>query len=110
LINLNRANGPRSRKSGVSNKKEPPEGGSKSQLGKAPVAFRMPKATAVWLVEQHRARPSTRSPSFCKLHPLEVKGIADGEVAQGIKGLDPITSGQLTREEIARARPIPNHR
>ena len=42
---------------------------------------------------------------FCKLHPLEVKGIADGEVAAGIKGHDPITSGQLTREEIQSHKP-----
>src|SRR4029450_9683643 len=46
----------------------------------------------------------------CKLHPLEVKGIADGEVASGIKGQDPITSNQLTREEIARAESDPSHR
>ena len=47
---------------------------------------------------------------FCKLHPLEVKGIADGEVAAGIKGQDPITIGQLTREEIARGERDPNYR
>ena len=44
---------------------------------------------------------------FCKLHPLEVKGIADGEVAAGIKGLDPVANGQLTREEIEKARREP---
>ena len=65
-------------------------------------ALLMPKATAVWLVENTSL---TFEPiaNFCKLHPLEVKGIADGEVAAGIKGHDPITSGQLTREEIAAA-------
>ena len=62
----------------------------------------MPKATAVWLVE-NTSLTFDQIADFCKLHPLEVKGIADGEVATGIKGHDPITSGQLTREEIARA-------
>ncbi len=62
----------------------------------------MPKATAVWLVE-NTSLTFEQIASFCKLHPLEVKGIADGEVAAGIKGHDPITSGQLTREEIAAA-------
>ena len=60
----------------------------------------MPKATAVWLVE-NTTLTFEQIADFCKLHPLEVKGIADGEVAQGIKGLDPVTTGQLTREEIA---------
>ncbi|MHB8885115.1 MAG: DUF1013 domain-containing protein [Methylovirgula sp.] len=60
----------------------------------------MPKATAVWLVE-NTSLTFEQIANFCKLHPLEVKGIADGEVAAGIKGHDPITSGQLTREEIA---------
>lgn len=62
----------------------------------------MPKATAVWLVE-NTSLTFDQIADFCKLHPLEVKGIADGEVAAGIKGHDPITSGQLTREEIAKA-------
>ena len=61
----------------------------------------MPKATAVWLVD-NTALTFTQIAEFCKLHPLEVKGIADGEVASGIKGLDPTVSGQITREEIAR--------
>ena len=61
----------------------------------------MPKATAVWLVE-NTSLTFDQIAEFCKLHPLEVKGIADGEVAAGIKGHDPITSGQLTREEIAK--------
>ncbi|ODN70034.1 DUF1013 domain-containing protein [Methylobrevis pamukkalensis] len=59
----------------------------------------MPKATAVWLVE-NTALSFEQIAQFCKLHPLEVKAIADGEAAQGIKGLDPIQTGQLTREEI----------
>ena len=61
----------------------------------------MPKATAVWLVE-NTSLSFDQIAEFCKLHPLEVKGIADGEVATGIKGYDPISTGQLTREEIAR--------
>ena len=44
---------------------------------------------------------------FCKLHPLEVKAIADGDAAQGIKGFDPIQTGQLTREEIEKAMADP---
>jgi hypothetical protein len=63
----------------------------------------MPKATAVWLVE-NTSLTFEQIAEFCKLHPLEVRGIADGEVAAGIKGLDPITSGQLTREELAERR------
>jgi hypothetical protein len=67
----------------------------------------MPKATAVWLVE-NTSLTFEQIANFCKLHPLEVKGIADGEVAAGIKGHDPITSGQLTREEIAAAEKTPS--
>ncbi|MDR3375963.1 MAG: DUF1013 domain-containing protein [Ancalomicrobiaceae bacterium] len=63
----------------------------------------MPKATAVWLVE-NTALSFEQIAAFCRLHPLEVKAIADGEAAQGIKGLDPVISGQLTREEIERAQ------
>src|SRR6188472_1416198 len=69
----------------------------------------MPKATAVWLVE-NTSLSFDQIADFCKLHPLEVKGIADGEVAAGIKGSDPITMGQLTREEIEKAQGDPNHR
>ncbi len=69
----------------------------------------MPKATAVWLVE-NTSLSFDQIANFCKLHPLEVKGIADGEVAAGIKGADPITSGQLTREEIAAAEADTHHR
>lgn len=61
----------------------------------------MPKATAVWLVD-NTALTFDQIAEFCKLHVLEVKAIADGEAAYGIKGLDPISSGQLTRSEIAR--------
>lgn len=66
----------------------------------------MPKATAVWLVE-NTSLSFDQIAEFCGLHNLEVKGIADGDVAQGIKGQDPISSGQLTREEIARAENNP---
>jgi uncharacterized protein len=69
----------------------------------------MPKATAVWLVE-NTALSFDQIAEFCGLHPLEVKGIADGEVAQGIKGMDPVTNGQLTREEIARAEKDQSHK
>ncbi|MFW6077510.1 MAG: DUF1013 domain-containing protein [Hyphomicrobiales bacterium] len=59
----------------------------------------MPKATAVWLIE-NTGLTFDQIADFCRLHPLEVKGIADGDVAQGIKGLDPVASGQLSRDEI----------
>ena len=62
----------------------------------------MPKATAVWLVE-NTTLTFKQIADFCHLHELEVKGIADGDVATGVKGLDPVTGGQLTREEIAKA-------
>src|SRR3954452_24377145 len=62
----------------------------------------MPKATAVWLVES-TGLSFDQIADFCKLHPLEVKAIADGDAAQGIKGLDPVLTGQLTREEIQKA-------
>jgi hypothetical protein len=62
----------------------------------------MPKATAIWLVD-NTALSFEQIADFCKLHALEVKAIADGDAAQGIKGLDPILTGQLTREEIEKA-------
>lgn len=61
----------------------------------------MPKATAVWLVE-NTALTFDQIAAFCNLHPLEVKGIADGDVAAGMKGLDPVQAGQLTRDELER--------
>src|SRR2546427_12171085 len=69
----------------------------------------MPKATAVWLVE-NTALSFDQVADFCKLHALEVKAIADGDAAQGIKGLDPILTGQLTREEIEKAEHDRAHR
>jgi uncharacterized protein len=69
----------------------------------------MPKATAVWLVD-NTSLTFEQIAQFCGLHVLEVKGIADGDVAHGIKGMDPISSGQLSREEIAAAEEDPSHR
>src|SRR5215213_7222212 len=71
----------------------------RSRMSQTPL---MPKATAVWLVD-NTSLTFEQIANFCKLHPLEVKGIADGEVATGIKGLDPVANGQLTREEIEKA-------
>ena len=59
----------------------------------------MPMATAVWLVE-NTTLTFKQIANFCKLHEVEIQGIADGEVAKGIKGYNPIISGQLSREEI----------
>jgi hypothetical protein len=61
----------------------------------------MPKATAVWLIE-NTALTFNQVADFCSLHPLEVQSIADGEVAIGMAGFDPISNGQLTKEEIER--------
>ena len=69
----------------------------------------MPKATAVWLVD-NTALTFDQIAEFCKLHPLEVAAIADGDAAQGIKGMDPVTTGQLSRDEIARAEANPEHK
>ncbi|MBX3579049.1 MAG: DUF1013 domain-containing protein [Rhizobiaceae bacterium] len=69
----------------------------------------MPKATAVWLVD-NTALSFDQIAQFCTLHPLEVKAIADGESAQGIKGLDPVITGQLTRDEIAKGEADVNYR
>ena len=65
-------------------------------MSKAPL---MPMATAVWLVE-NTSLTFNQIADFCNLHEVEVQGIADGEVAKGIVGYNPIISGQLTREEI----------
>jgi uncharacterized protein len=69
----------------------------------------MPKATAVWLVD-NTSLTFEQIAEFCGLHVLEVKGIADGDVAHGIKGMDPISSGQLTRDEIAKAEKDSSYR
>ena len=65
-------------------------------MSKAPL---MPMATAVWLVE-NTSLTFKQIANFCKLHEVEIQGIADGEVAKGIVGYNPIISGQLTKEEI----------
>ena len=71
----------------------------------------MPMATAVWLVE-NTSLTFKQIADFCKLHEVEIQGIADGEVAKGIIAYNPIISGQLTREEIElsskdESRPLP---
>jgi hypothetical protein len=69
----------------------------------------MPKATAVWLVD-NTSLTFEQIADFCGLHPLEVKGIADGEVARDIRGADPIANGQLSREELDAAQDNPAYR
>ena len=66
----------------------------------------MPKATAVWLID-NTALTFEQIAEFVGMHPLEVKGIADEDVAKGIKGIDPIAAGQLTHEEIEQAEKNP---
>lgn len=69
----------------------------------------MPKATAVWLIEQ-TSLGFDQIADFCGLHPLEVQGIANEDVAKGIRGVDPIAGGFLTREEIDKAESDPAYR
>ena len=69
----------------------------------------MPKATAIWLVD-NTSLSFRQIAEFCGLHELEVNAIADGEAAQGIKGVDPVLTGQLTREEIERAQNDSTHK
>jgi uncharacterized protein len=69
----------------------------------------MPKATAVWLVE-NTALTFEQIADFCKLHPLEVKSIADDEGVQSIIGRDPVATGQLTRDEVSKGEANPNYR
>ena len=69
----------------------------------------MPKATAVWLIEK-TALTFTQIADFCGMHPLEVQAIADGEVAQGIVGYDPVANSQVTAAEIARCEKDPEAR
>lgn len=61
----------------------------------------MPKATAIWLID-NTSLSFTQISEFCGLHEMEIQGIADGEVAVGMRGFDPIDNRQLTREEIKR--------
>jgi uncharacterized protein len=69
----------------------------------------MPKATAVWLIDK-TALTFEQIADFVAMHPLEVQAIADGEVAQGIIGYDPVTNGQLTQAEITRCEGDPEAR
>lgn len=70
----------------------------KGQFMKLPL---MPKATAIWLID-NTALSFIQISNFCGLHELEVQGMADGEVAVGMRGFDPIDNKQLTKEEIKR--------
>ena len=69
----------------------------------------MPKATAVWLIDK-TALTFTQIADFCGMHPLEVQAIADGEVAQGIVGYDPVANSQVTAAEIKRCEADPEAR
>lgn len=69
----------------------------------------MPKATAIWLID-NTTMSFDQVAAFCHLHPLEVKAIADGDSAQGIKGQDPVQAGEVTREEIEKAEADPAYR
>jgi hypothetical protein len=69
----------------------------------------MPKATAVWLIDK-TALTFEQIAEFCGMHPLEVQAIADGEVAQGINGYDPVANNQVTQEEITRCEKDPGAR
>src|SRR3954464_15971469 len=69
----------------------------------------MPKATAVWLVD-NTALSFDQVADFTKMHPLEIRAIADGDAAQGINAMDPISTGQLTRDEIEKGEKNPNYR
>ena len=67
----------------------------------------MPKATAIWLID-NTGLSFQQISEFCGLHELEVQGIADGEVAVGMRGYDPIDNKQLTKEEISRCENDPS--
>ena len=69
----------------------------------------MPKATAVWLVD-NSSLTFEQIADFCGLHPLEVRGIADGDVARDIRGADPLINGQLTRDELDKAQADESYR
>ncbi|MFC5066997.1 DUF1013 domain-containing protein [Flaviflagellibacter deserti] len=69
----------------------------------------MPKATAVWLVD-NTSLSFSQIADFCHLHELEVKAIADGDAAQGIRGIDPVSGGQLARDELERGERDPSYR
>lgn len=69
----------------------------------------MPKATAVWLID-NTTLTFAQVAEFCGLHHLEVKGIADGDVAENMRGVDPVSGGELTRKEIHKAEADPDYR
>jgi uncharacterized protein len=69
----------------------------------------MPKATAVWLID-NTTLSFEQVADFCGLHKLEVKGIADGDVAENMRGVDPISGGELTREEVRKGEENPDYR
>ncbi|MEO1137244.1 MAG: cell cycle transcriptional regulator TrcR [Pseudomonadota bacterium] len=69
----------------------------------------MPIATAVWLID-NTSLSFDQIADFCGLHPLQVKGIADGDVGAGVRGIDPITTHQLTREEIEKGQDDENYK
>jgi hypothetical protein len=69
----------------------------------------MPLATAVWLIE-NTSLSFDQIADFCKLHPLQVKGIADGDVAIGVRGINPVTNNQIAREELDKAQADPDYR
>lgn len=69
----------------------------------------MPIATAVWLID-NTSLTFDQIAEFCGLHPLQVKGIADGDVGAGVRGINPITTNQLTRDEIDKAEKDSDHR
>lgn len=69
----------------------------------------MPIATAVWLID-NTSLTFDQIAEFCALHPLQVKGIADGDVGAGVRGIDPITTHQLKRDEIEKAQDDPDYR
>lgn len=69
----------------------------------------MPIATSVWLID-NTALSFEQIANFCKLHPLQVRGIADGDVGAGVRGINPITNGQLAREEIETGQSDPDYR
>jgi hypothetical protein len=90
----------------VSPPKEVGEAQRRFAMSNAPL---MPKATAVWLLD-NTALTFDQVADFTKMHPLEVQAIADGDAAQGIKGMDPISTGQLSRDEIEKGENDPNYR
>ena len=75
--------------------------GTAATKGKTMTQLLMPKATAVWLID-NSALTFEQIGTFCNLHPLEVQSMADGEAGIGIQGYDPIINGQITRAELDR--------